>query len=145
MSPPPRFITVKGVDQAKGEATFDVQVVFQNVLDEPTVLVDPGGHQRLTLGTKPAYVHLGEGFKVSLKNAKWNGADGKQISAEAAAKRLKPGVTVLLSADGSSVDRAYLSMFKEDTLVLIVAAEELPVPYIPHSAGSYPVKKVGER
>lgn len=143
--PPPRFITVERIDQVKGEVIFDVQVVSQNVLDEPTVLVDPGGDQRLTLGTKPPYVHLGLGFKVSLKNGKWSGTDGKQVGAEAAAKRLKPGVTVLLSADGAAVDRAYLRIFKEDTLVLVVEAEELPVPYIPHSAGSIPVKKVGER
>jgi hypothetical protein len=107
--------------------------------------VYPAGDKRLTLGTKPSYVHLGEGFKVSLKKGKWSLTDGKGVSAEAAAKRLKPGVIVLLSADGAAVDGAYLRMFKEDTLVLIVAMEELPVPYYPHVGGVIPVKKVGER
>ena len=43
------------------------------------------------------------------------------------------------------MDEAYLRMFKEDSLVLTVAAEELPVPYIPHVGGALPVKKVEER
>jgi hypothetical protein len=143
--PPPRFITVMSVDQAKGEVLFDVQVVAQNVLDQPTILVDPSGNKRLTLGTRPSYVHLGEGFKVSLKEAKWKSTDGKAVGTDAVAKRLKPGVTVLLSADGGAVDGAYLRMFKEDTLVLIVAAKNLPVPYIPHVGGGIPVKEIGDR
>ena len=69
----------------------------------------------------------------------------EQVGAEAAAKRLQPCVIVLLSADGAAVDRAYLRMFNEDTLALVVEAEELPVPFIPHSGGSIPVRKVGER
>ena len=143
--PPPRFITVTSVDQAKGEVVFDVQVVAQNVLDEPTILVYPSGDKRLTLGTKPSYVHLGEGFKVSLKKAKWSSTEGKEVGVDALAKRLKPGVMVLLSADGGAVDGAYLRMFKEDTLVLVVAAEQLPVPYIPHVGGYIPVKELPER
>ena len=143
--PPPRFITVMSVDQAKGEVVFDVSVVDIHVSDELTVLVYPDGHRRQTVGTKPSYIHLGEGFKVSLKNAKWSGTDGKQIGAEAAAKRLKPGLIVLLSTDGTAVDRAYLRMFKEDTLVLLVAWEELPLLSLPHVGGGIPSKKVGER
>jgi hypothetical protein len=106
--------------------------------------VYPNGEHRLTLGTKPTYVHLAAGFRVSLKSAKWSGVDGKEVGAEAAARKLKRGVTVLLSADGNSVDRAYLRMFKEDTLVLIAPAEELPVPYSPHVGGSIPVKEVAK-
>jgi hypothetical protein len=143
--PPPRFVAVASLDRAKGEVVFDVQFVAQRVDDQLTVLVYPGGDERLTLGTKPSYVHLGEGFKVSLKKAKWSGADGKGIGTDAASKRLKPGVIVLLSADGGAVDGAYLRVFKEDTLVLVVAAEELPVPYIPHSGDAIPIRKVGER
>jgi hypothetical protein len=142
--PPPRFLTVKSTDQAKGEVIFDVQIVAQHVLDHPTVLVYPDGYQQLTLGTKPSYIHPAEGFKVPLKKARWSGTDGKEISAEAGVKRLKPGVMILLSADGAAVDEAYRRMFKEDTLVLTVAAEELLVPYIPHVGGALPVKKVEE-
>jgi hypothetical protein len=144
-TPPPRFITLRTVDQAKGEVVFDVQVVAQMFDERTTLLVFPDGHKQMTLGRKPAYVQLGEGFTVSLKKAKWSGTDGKEVSADAAVKRLNPGVMVLLSADGAAVDRAYLSLFKEDTLVLVVAAEELPVPYIPQSSGAIPVKAVGKR
>jgi len=42
-----------------------VQVVAQDARDQPTVLVFPGGEQRMTLGTKPRYVHLAGGFKVA--------------------------------------------------------------------------------
>ena len=143
--PPPRFLTVQRVDPAKGEVVFDLQIAAQGVLDQPTLLVYPDGYKRLTLGTKPLYVHPAEGFKVSLKNARWHGTDAKEISAEAGARRLKPGVMVLLSADGAAVDGAYLRMFKEDTLVLIVAVAELPVPYLPHVGGAIPVQKVSER
>jgi hypothetical protein len=143
--PPPRFITVRSVDQAKGNVVFEVQVLAQMFDEQTTVLVFPDGHEQMTLGRKPTYVGLSEGFKVSLKKAKWSGTDGKEVGADAAVKRLKPGVMVLLSADGTAVDRAYLGMFKENTLVLVVAAEELPVAYIPHSSSAIPVKKVGER
>jgi hypothetical protein len=143
--PPPRFITVKKVDQSKQEIIFDVQIVDQNPLDRPTYLVYPDGYQRLTLGTKPQYVHPAEGFKVSMKTAKWSSADGKEVSAEAAAKRLKPDVTVLLSSDGAELDQKYLRLFKAETLVLIVLAEELPVPYFPLVGGSIPVTHVRKR
>jgi hypothetical protein len=69
------------------------------------------------------YVHLAEGFKVSIKEAKWSNVDGKKMSSEAVATRLKPDVTVLLSSDGAEVDQKYLRMFKAETLVLIVPVE----------------------
>jgi len=144
-APPPRFITVRSVDQAKGEVVFDVQVLVQRSDVQLTLLVFPDGHKQETLGTKPAYIYLGEGFKVSMKKAKWSGVDGKEAGADAVVKRLKPGVMVLLSADGSEVDRKYLGMFKEDTLVLVVSAEELPIPYLPQSDSAIPVKHVGKR
>jgi hypothetical protein len=140
--PPPRFITVRNVDQAKAEVVFDVQVVVQGVLDRPTVLIYPDGYKRMTLGTKPSYVYLLDGFKVWWKKAKWTGTDGKEVSAESVAKRLKPGVTIVLSADGAAVDEAYLRMFKEDTLVLIVPQEELPVPYASQGGSAIPVQNV---
>jgi hypothetical protein len=37
----------------------------------------------------------------------------------------------------------YLRLFEEDTLVLIVPADELPAPYYPYVGGSIPVKHVG--
>jgi hypothetical protein len=143
--PPPRFITVRSVDLPKERVVFDVQVVAQNALDQPTLLVYADGHQRLTLGTKPTHVHLAEGFQVSLKKARWRGVDGKEMDTKMVARRLQPGVTVLLSADGSEVDPAYLQMFKADALVLVVPAEELPVPYSPHVGGGIPIKEVGQR
>jgi len=143
--PPPRFIRVVKVDPAKRHVVFDVQVVEQTVFDDPTILEYPGGDRRLTLGSKPSYVYLGEGFRMRMKIAKWSGIGGKKVGTEAAVKRLKPGVMVLLSADGAAVDRAYLRMFREDTLVLVVPEDELPVPYMPHIGGGILTKKVGER
>jgi subtilisin family serine protease len=142
--PPPRFITVRSVDQAKGEVIFDVQVVAQMFDDQPTLLVYPDDHKRLTLETKPTHVYFGDEFKVSSNKATWRGVDGKEVGAEAAAKRLKPGVIVLLSADGAPVDGVYLRMFKEDALVLVLPVEELPVPYSPHVGGSITEKKIGD-
>jgi hypothetical protein len=141
--PPPRFITVGRVDPAKGLVVFDIQVVEQNTLDQPTILEYPDGYRRMTLGTKPTHIYLGEGFKVSLKKAKWRGADGKEVDADVVAKQLKPGMTVLLSADGAEVDQAYMRIIKADTLVLIVPADELPIPYLPAFGGGFPIKKVG--
>jgi hypothetical protein len=143
-SPPPRFLTVATVNQAKGQVVFDVQVVAQHVHDQPTVLVYPDGEQRLTLGTKPTYVHLAEGFKVSLKKARWRAASGKKIQGEAVAERLKPGAVVLLSADGAEVDPAYLRILREDTLVLILPVDDLPVPYVAHTGGTILIRKVAE-
>jgi hypothetical protein len=141
--PPPRFMTVKRIDLSKGEVVFDIQVVQQNALDQPTILVYPDGHTRLTLGTKPSHIHLGEGFKVALKKVKWRGVDGKPVDSKTVSKRLKPGVTVLLSADGAEVDPSYLRLFKADVLTLIVPADELPVPYNPQVGGAIPIQEVG--
>lgn len=143
--PPPRFITVKKVDQAKQEVFFDLQILQQNAVEQPTLLVYSDSYQRLTLGTRPVYVHPADGFKVSIKKAKWSNVDGKKMSSEAVAKRLKPDVTVLLSSDGAEVDQKYLRLFKAETLVLIVPAEELPVPYFPHTGGSIPIKQMHKR
>jgi hypothetical protein len=109
------------------------------------MLVYPGGYQRLTLGTTPSYTTSANGFKVSLKQAKWRGIDDKEVGAGAVAKRLTPGVVVLLSADGATVDTAYRRLFREDTLVLILPAAELPIPYMPHIGGGITVKNVGGR
>jgi hypothetical protein len=76
--PPPRFIPVKDIDQAKQEILFDLQILSQNPSDQPTLLVYPDGYRRLTLGTRPGYVHPAEGFKVSIKKAKWSNMDGKK-------------------------------------------------------------------
>jgi hypothetical protein len=174
--PPPRLITVRSVDGAKGEVIFDVQVVSPDHRDkfvrqpligdrfigepligdkfigepligdkfigEPLIgdkfIEGQLGEFRMTLGTKQRYVRLG--YKVSVKKVKWAGVDGKEVTAAAVAKKLKPGMTVLLSPDGRAVDAAYLRMFKEDTLVLIVPAEEAPVPYLPRGAVEAPPK-----
>jgi hypothetical protein len=39
--PPPRFITVTSVDQAKGEVIFDIQVVAQNATTSPPFSCTP--------------------------------------------------------------------------------------------------------
>jgi peroxiredoxin len=143
--PPPRFITVLKLDESKGEVMFDVQVVLQDARAQPEVLVFPSGEQRMTLDVKPRYVHLLEGIKVSLKKVKWAGVDDKEVTPAAAAKQLKPGVSVLLSADGHAVDQAFLRLFKDDTLVLIVSVDEAPVPYYPHVGGIIPEKKAVDR
>ena len=147
--PPPRFITVRSLEQAKGEVIFDVQIVVVDPSHQPTILVYPSGSRRLTLlsfgkPTKPSYVRPAEGFTVSLKKAKWRDITGKAENAEAVAKRLKPGVMVLLSADGAEVDQAYLGMFKEGTLVLAVSVDESPIPYDLLGGSSISEKKVGE-
>lgn len=134
--PPPHFITVRNVDDAKGEMRFELTILS---------LVPPDGKERPVPGAKPKFAHLTGRGNVSLKKAKWAGGDGKEVGAEEAAKRLKPGVTVLLSADGAAVDPAYLRLFKEDTLVLTLPAEEWPVPSRPQAGGVVPAKPGGDR
>lgn len=143
--PPPRFITVASVDAVRGKVVFDVPVVDGHSLTGFRVLQYPDGSERYNLGGKPWYIDVQ--IKVSVKEAKWRGVDGKEVNADAAAKRIKPGLTVLLSADGDDVDPAYLRMFKEDTLVLIEPADELPVPVLalPDAILGHHYKKVGER
>lgn len=87
--PGPRFITVRSLDQAKGEVVFDIQIITE-------IQGAIGGS-----GPRVAYVYPNMGLKVSLKTAKWSRADGKRVELGATTKRLKPGMMVLLSADGT--------------------------------------------
>jgi hypothetical protein len=123
---------------------FDVQVATQNAHESPTLLEYPDGYHRLSLRMKPIHIHLAEGFRVSLQKATWRSVDGKKISSATVVRRLKPGSLVLLSADGNEVDPAYLRLFQPGTLVLIVPAGELPIPYFPHMGGSILVQKIGD-
>jgi hypothetical protein len=140
--PAPRFIVVVKTDVAKGEVVFWVQVVRIGPMDQPSLLVDREGNQRTTLGHKPNFTIPIEGFRVPLAKGKWSTADGKEVTANAVAARLKPGTLVLLTADGKPVNETYLRSFKDDTLVLVVPVEDLPIPYMPQIGGSIPIKNV---
>ena len=140
--PAPRFVKVLHVNEAKGEVLFRVQVVSQGPGERPVLLMDREGNKRMSLGSKPSFIVPIDGFRVKLASGKWSSADGKEIAPDAVATLLKPGVIVLLSADGKSVDPAYLQMFKQETLVLIVPAKDLPIPYMPLIGSSIPIKQV---
>jgi hypothetical protein len=139
--PAPRFIIPISVNEAKGEVLFWVQVVAQGPLDRLAILEDRDGNQRHTLGSKPSFTIPIEGFRVPFGKGKWSTADGKEIAAGGVAARLKPGGIVLLSADGEPVNTAYLRMFNDDVLVLVVPAEDLPIPYMPLTGSTIPIKR----
>jgi hypothetical protein len=70
---------------------------------------------------------------MALDKATWSTASGKKLTAEEAKKRLAGGAIVLMSTNGSAVDKAYLKAFKSDTLVVVgpVAPVLVPAPVRP--------------
>src|SRR5437867_4172524 len=53
-------------------------------------------------------------------------ADGKQLDAEALAKRLEKGGPVLLARDGKPLSAAYRALFKDDALILSLPQKSGP-------------------
>jgi hypothetical protein len=54
--------------------------------------------------------------------------DGQEVAVADLAARLAEEVAVLASADGRPIDKGYLNLVKDDTLVLTVPVEQPPPP-----------------
>jgi len=99
---PPRFVVVSGVDPEDGTVAYlETRSLVVETQREPRVIVDVTTRQ------------------LSLKDARTWTADGKELPPAEALNRLKPGLTVLLSAHGQKPDPAFLRVLKEGTLILV--------------------------
>ena len=69
-------------------------------------------------------------YKPAFKDIDASDPKGKKLTADEVAKRLKPGTVVLVSVDEKPVDPVYLSIVKDDTVILagvVVRAEAVPI------------------
>ena len=69
-------------------------------------------------------------YKPAFKEIDAFDPKGKKLTADEVVKRIKPGSVVLVSVDEKPVDPAYLSIVKDDTVILagvVVRAEAVPI------------------
>jgi hypothetical protein len=99
--PPPRFMTVGKIEPDKCLFTchYMNEIHRIGVVHEPREMV------------------------VFLAKARIASAGGEPIATSDLWKRLKPGQTVLLAADGRNIDPAYLTIVRKDTVVIIIPQE----------------------
>lgn len=116
--PIPRLMELKADSNGKIMVT-----VMRTTMEKVTIAiggaVNPGGGAppaaatREVPVTKMLTVELGD-----VKDLKITAADGKKIEVADAAKKLKDGGVVVVSADGKPINPNYLKLFKDDVLVL---------------------------
>jgi hypothetical protein len=115
---PPTFATVVVLD--KPQAVIDLaEVTVRMVPEERVKLVTKDGKAeevKYTVLRPVAEQHI---RRLELKSAEVFDARGKKLGSEEVWKRLAVGATVLVSADGQSVDPAYLGVLAQDALVFV--------------------------
>ena len=121
---PPVIHAVTNVDPVKGVVLVEktVLVELKAVEARPEVFLEP--YQELI---QPETVRQ-ESAVFPVKDGKVQTANGKDLSAAEALKRLKAGMPILTSADGNPVSPGYLAIFQPDTIVLIPPGQAVPLP-----------------
>lgn len=108
-SPPPRFVLVETVGRD--------ELILTELSIAPEI-VDVGGKPAARVRVSPEQYRVLT-FSFSLKKGRVLDTKGNNLSVEDIKKRLLPGRVVLLSSDGKAVDPVYLSVVKDDTVVLV--------------------------
>jgi hypothetical protein len=115
--PTPTIATVAAIDKDGGTCTLRTILVVQ-VTENTEVVEVVNGVAVKRIVTVTRLVTKDREEKVSIKDTPIADAEGNKVAEDAAWKRLTPGTTVVISADGNKVDPAYLAAFKKETLVL---------------------------
>jgi hypothetical protein len=116
--PTPTLATVAEVDQTAGTCLLRTTRVNQ-VTANRIVTENVNGMIVKKVVPETRLVTEVADDKVSVKDSTITDAAGNKIAEEDAWKRLTPGTTVVVSADGNKVDPAYLAPFKKETLVIL--------------------------
>lgn len=115
--PPPRIAWITSAREGKFQLTDTEQKM---VLVQRTVTEQVGGQEvkvtRTFMENKPLTVVR----KLDVEKVRFYGVNGKQIETKEVRKLLTKDMPILLSADGKPVDRFYLRLAREGTLVLVV-------------------------
>ena len=106
-SPPPDQVVLMAVDAEKGLVTYE-QVFWEAQLDQKTFEITKWNSKAVQKQfplAKATFTDVGR---------------SKPLVKEDVAKRLKPGVPLLVTRDGKDLDPYYASVFKPGTLVVTV-------------------------
>jgi hypothetical protein len=113
----PTIATVAEIDKDAGTCTLRTTAV-KLVPVNREVAVNENGMIVKKVVTETRQVTSTQDQMVSIKDSPITDAEGNKVSEEDAWKRLTPGTTVVISADGNKVDPGYLAAFKKETLGL---------------------------
>ena len=115
---PPTFATVIATN--KPQAVLELgDITVRMVPEERVQQVEKDGKIEDVKYTVYRPVYEQHIRKIELKSAEVFDARGKKLKSEEVWKRLATGAIVLVSADGKSVDPAYLGVLAADTLVIV--------------------------
>jgi hypothetical protein len=130
---PPTIQFVSAVDAAQATITV-LRAEPVKVAVQITEIVNVGGQQVPVTKTVTRDEQRIVYVTLSLKNAQVQTASGLRLETADAFKRLKPGMAVVVSADGKAVSPAYLGIVQPETIVLIPpaapAAPPMPRPFV---------------
>jgi hypothetical protein len=123
--PTPQVLAVTAVDASEG--TFITQHTDQVMVPViiPKVVEDAGVKKvvHVTEYRAESRTYL---TKSNLSGFKGYTADGKELAARELLDKLKPGSIIVVSLGSDKIDRAYLKLFKPDTLVMVSATQPVP-------------------
>jgi hypothetical protein len=123
---PPQFVFVSGIDKDKG--TLKIQTaVSVPVTKSITVAMVINGVRVLQVVNVTEYQTSTKEESYALASFRVLDAQGKEIEADAAWKKLADGKLMLRQAGPEPLDPAYLKLLAKDTLILApIPAKEVP-------------------
>jgi hypothetical protein len=124
---PPTIQFVSAVDAAQGTVTFH-RVETVKVAVQVTEIVNVGGQQVPVTKTVTRDEQRTVYLTQSLKNVLIQTASGLKLETANALKRIRPGMAVIVSADGKAVSPAFLGIVQPETIVLTPPAAPATPP-----------------
>ena len=113
--PAPRIVAVKS--DSNGAVWITAQVWEKRKVQQQFFAVENGKQvmkQQEVEQNVSNYIHK----TIGAFGAKFSTADGAALSTEEATKRVKDGATLLVTADGKPIDRAWLRAVESDTVIM---------------------------
>jgi hypothetical protein len=115
--PPPRVVWIAPARDGKF-TLVDTVTVYAQVQKQKTV--QEGVVARAVTWTEIEARPVMEQRILEIESVNFYGLDGKKIESKEVRKRLTRDMPALMSCDGKPVDRFYLKMAREGTLVLVI-------------------------
>lgn len=121
---PPRFAVVENIDLAERRITL---AVCEPVAEQQTIQVEviKNGEKVAENQVVTRYRTTLNSFSLSLGSLSVMDAAGTKFKADESWNKVTRGKLVVLAADAKGVDRVFLKMFADGTIVLIRTAESI--------------------
>ena len=117
--PPPRFVTVGGVDLQTGRLRFINTAVGFVLEPNPAAEKIQLGEGKTAIKSVYRPVYESRGEELEIDSAVVSEAGGEELTREEVLKRAVIGTPMVVSADGRSIDPTFMKAIAKGTLVVV--------------------------